>query len=148
MENGHALIMLLHGRPHREALTAIAEANRLDIPIIMMLGLEDSVLRRDAAACLFLPRAKNEGVALHAPSLVAMETLALALSAARPERTLETLERMVELRTSIRPHKRCDAADAHEAQGSTHRRPKFHAERLKLNILKWPSHAVIARTTR
>ena len=106
MENGHALIMLLHGRPHREALTAIAEANRLDIPIIMMLGLEDSVLRRDAAACLFLPRAKNEGVALHAPSFVAMETLALALSAARPERTLETLERMVELRTSIRPHKK------------------------------------------
>ncbi len=106
LENGHVLIMLLHGRAHREAQTAIAEAGRLDIPIIMLLGQEDSVLKKHAAASLFLPRAKNEGVALHAPTFIAMETMALALSAALPERSLETLERLVELRTSIRPHKR------------------------------------------
>ena len=29
MDHGHALLMLLHGRPHREALTAINEAKRL-----------------------------------------------------------------------------------------------------------------------
>ncbi|EMS97717.1 iron transport system regulatory protein FitR [Agrobacterium tumefaciens str. Cherry 2E-2-2] len=106
LENGHVLIMLLHGRAHREAQTAIAEAGRLDIPIIMLLGQEDSVLKKHANASLFLPRAKNEGVALHAPTFIAMETMALALSAACPERSLETLERLVELRTSIRPHKR------------------------------------------
>lgn len=106
LENGHVLIMLLHGRAHREAQTAIAEAGRLDIPIIMLLGQEDSVLKKHANAYLLLPRAKNEGVALHAPSFIAMETMALALSAARTDRSLETLERLVELRTSIRPHKR------------------------------------------
>ena len=106
LENGHVLIMLLHGRAHREAQTAIAEAGRLDIPIIMLLGQEDSVLKKHANACLFLPRAKTEGVALHAPTFIAMETMALALSAACPERSLETLERLVELRTLIRPHKR------------------------------------------
>jgi hypothetical protein len=61
--------MLLHGRAHREAQTAIAEAGRLYIPIIMLLGQEDSVLKKHANASLFLPRAKNEGVALHAPYL-------------------------------------------------------------------------------
>ncbi|WP_395773843.1 MurR/RpiR family transcriptional regulator [Agrobacterium pusense] len=46
LENGHVLIMLLHGRAHREAKTAIAKAGRLDIPIIMLLGREDSVLKK------------------------------------------------------------------------------------------------------
>ncbi len=100
------LLDLENGHVHREAQTAIAEAGRLDIPIIMLLGQDDSVLKKHANAYLLLPRAKNEGVALHAPSFIAMETMALALSAARPDRSLEALERLVELRTSIRPHKR------------------------------------------
>ena len=106
MERGHAMIMLLHGRPHREALAAIHEAKRLSIPVILVLSQSDSVLRQQADACLIMPRAKSEHVALHAPSLVAMETIALALAATAGERTLETLNRLVELRSAIRPDKR------------------------------------------
>ncbi|MEJ1176035.1 hypothetical protein WA845_17435 [Agrobacterium sp. CMT1] len=72
----------------------------------MLLSHEDSVLKKHPNASLFLPRAKNEGAALHAPTFIAIETIALTLSAACPERSLETLELLVELRTSIRPHKR------------------------------------------
>ncbi|MCM2440591.1 MurR/RpiR family transcriptional regulator [Agrobacterium vitis] len=103
---GHVLVMLLHGRPHREAMTVISEAKRLDIPLILVLGQTESVLRQHASVSLVVPRAKSEHVALHAPSLVVIETLALALSALKPERTLETLNRLVELRSTIRPDKR------------------------------------------
>lgn len=103
---GHVLVMLLHGRPHREAMTVISEAKRLDVPLILVLGQAESVLRQHASVSLVVPRAKSEQVALHAPSLVVIETLALALSALKPERTLETLNRLVELRSAIRPDKR------------------------------------------
>lgn len=106
MEKGHALLMLLHGRPHREALAAINEAKRLDVPVILVLSQSESVLRQHAAACLIMPRAKSDHVALHAPSLVVMETIALALAATAEERTLETLNRLVELRGAIRQDKR------------------------------------------
>ncbi|MBB4953189.1 DNA-binding MurR/RpiR family transcriptional regulator [Agrobacterium vitis] len=106
MDQGHALLMLLHGRPHREALAAIHEAKRLDIPVILVLSQSESVLRQHASACLVMPRAKSEQVALHAPSLVAVETIALALAATAEERTLKTLNRLVDLRSAIRPDKR------------------------------------------
>lgn len=106
MDQGHALLMLLHGRPHREALAAIHEAKRLDIPVILVLSQSESVLRQHASACLVMPRAKSEQVALHAPSLVAVETIALALAATAEERTLSTLNRLVDLRSAIRPDKR------------------------------------------
>ncbi|HBF30394.1 MurR/RpiR family transcriptional regulator [Rhizobium sp.] len=106
IEQGHALLMLLHGRPHREALTAINEAKRLDVPVILVLSQSESVLRQHASACLVMPRTKSEQVALHAPSLVAVETIALALAATAEERTLKTLNRLVDLRSAIRPDKR------------------------------------------
>lgn len=106
IEHGHALLMLLHGRPHREALAAINEAKRLDVPVILVLSQSESVLRQHASACLIIPRAKSEHVALHAPSLVVVETIALALAAAAEERTLKTLNRLVDLRGAIRPDKR------------------------------------------
>jgi DNA-binding MurR/RpiR family transcriptional regulator len=106
IEHGHALLMLLHGRPHREALAAINEAKRLNVPVILVLSQSESVLRQHASACLIIPRAKSEHVALHAPSLVVVETIALALAAAAEERTLKTLNRLVDLRSAIRPDKR------------------------------------------
>lgn len=106
IEQGHALLMLLHGRPHREALAAINEAKRLDVPVILVLSQSESVLRQHASACLIIPRAKSEHVALHAPSLLVVETIALALAAAAEELTLKTLNRLVDLRGAIRPDKR------------------------------------------
>lgn len=106
IEQGHALLMLLHGRPHREALAAINEAKRLDVPVILVLSQSESVLRQHASACLIIPRTKSEHVALHAPSLVVVETIALALAAAAEERTLKTLNRLVDFRSAIRPDKR------------------------------------------
>ncbi|MBT9369937.1 MurR/RpiR family transcriptional regulator [Rhizobium sp. CSW-27] len=104
MRKGHVLVMLLHGRAHREAMAAIAEAERLEVPIMMVLGKSDTPLRGHATEVLVLPRSKKELVALHAPSVFAIELLHIAYCATQPEPTLQTLERLVDLRNMIRPH--------------------------------------------
>jgi DNA-binding MurR/RpiR family transcriptional regulator len=104
LRQGHVLVMMLHGRAHREAMATIAGAESLQIPIVMILGKSDSPLRSHAAEVLILPRAKSDHVQLHAPSLIAIELLHVTCSAMKPKAALETLERLVELRTLIRPN--------------------------------------------
>ncbi len=105
MENGDALIMMAYGRPHREAMATIGEANRLGIPIVMLLGQPNTVLRRHADASIVIPRAKTEHVALHGSTMVGTETLMLALATVSRERTL-SLKRLIELRSAVRPSKK------------------------------------------
>lgn len=106
VQSAQVLLMMLHGRAHREAMTTITEAKRLNVPIIMVLGKPDSPLRPHAAVSFILPRAKSEKVALHFPSIILAETLHLAYSASKPDQSIETLDRLVQLRESIRPHSR------------------------------------------
>jgi DNA-binding MurR/RpiR family transcriptional regulator len=103
LQPGHLLVMLLHGRSHREAMATIAEATRLGVPIVMVIGKADTPLRSHAREVLILPRAKSERLALHAPSLIALELLHIVYSMVRPDDTLASLERLIELRTLIRP---------------------------------------------
>jgi DNA-binding MurR/RpiR family transcriptional regulator len=104
MRRGQVVVMLLHGRAHREAMTVIAEAGRLQIPVIMVLGRADTPLRQHAQAALVLPRIKSEHVALHAQSMTAIEAMHLALSSRIAPRTLATLDRLLVLRSEIRPN--------------------------------------------
>ena len=106
MEEGDALVMMAYGRAHREGMTTIAEAERLGMPIVMLLGQEDTVLRKHADASIVIPRAKTEHVALHGPTLVCLESIMLALATAARETTLQSLDRLLTLRSSIRPSKR------------------------------------------
>ncbi|NKK71126.1 MurR/RpiR family transcriptional regulator [Rhizobium sophorae] len=106
MEKGDALIMMAYGRAHREGMTTITEAERLGIPIVMLLGQEDTVLRKHADASIIIPRAKTEHVALHGPTLVCLESMMLALATAARETTLQSLDRLLTLRGAIRPSKR------------------------------------------
>ncbi|WP_328703247.1 MurR/RpiR family transcriptional regulator [Agrobacterium larrymoorei] len=106
MEEGDVLLILAHGRPHREVMTTIVEAERLSVPIIALIGKEESALAQHTNATIVLPRAKKEKVAMHSASLVFVEALTLALAGKNRNRTLKTLDRLVELRRQIRPNKR------------------------------------------
>lgn len=106
MAQGDVLLALLHGRPHREAMATIQEAEKLSIPLIMIVGKPDTVLLKHAAAHIVMPRAKSEHVALHAPLLSCLEALMLGLAAADPDRTISTLDHLLEIRQQIRPSKR------------------------------------------
>ncbi|WP_312403741.1 MurR/RpiR family transcriptional regulator [Rhizobium sp.] len=100
----HLLIMMLNGRPHREAMATITAAESLRIPIAMFLGKLDTPLRQHAAEALILPRAKSDHVQIHAPALIAVELLHITFSSMKPKTALDSLERLIELRTLIRPN--------------------------------------------
>ncbi len=106
MARGDVLIMLLHSRAHSEAITALTEAKRLDVPVIMILGDSQAALRSQVAASLVLPRTKAQNVALHSQALFAIEALHLGVSMANSQRSIDTLERLVEMRKTIRPYSR------------------------------------------
>jgi DNA-binding MurR/RpiR family transcriptional regulator len=106
MEEGDVLLVLAQGRPHREVMTTISEAERLSIPIIVIVGKEETALLKHAAAAIVLPRAKSERVALHGASLACVEAMMLGLASRNRNRTLATVDRLVELRQQIRPNKR------------------------------------------
>jgi DNA-binding MurR/RpiR family transcriptional regulator len=106
MQEGDVLLMLLHGRAHREATTTLAEAQRLNIPVIMILGRHDAPLRPQASASLVLPRFKADNVALHAQSVFAVEALHLGVSMLNTERSIDSLERLLTMRKNIRPFSR------------------------------------------
>lgn len=106
MSPGDVLIMIMNRRAHREATTTLAEAQRLNIPVIMILGREDAPLRPQADACIVLPRYKADNVTLHSQKLFALEALHLGVSVLTAERSIETLDRLVTMRKSIRPFSR------------------------------------------
>lgn len=106
MGSGDVMLALMQGRAHREATAMLAEAERLSIPVIMVVGKADSVLLKQAAAHIVIPRAKGEHVALHASTLFCVEAMMLALASTDRERTLSTMDRLLEIRQQIRPNKR------------------------------------------
>lgn len=106
MAPGDVLIMILHGRAHREATTTLTEAQRLGIPVIMLLGREDAPLRAQADVSMVLPRKKAENTALHSQTLFALESLHLGVSLHAPDNSMETMERLVTMRKNVRPFSR------------------------------------------
>lgn len=106
MRKGDALLMMLHGRPHREAMATIAEAERLSVPIVMIVGKSDTVIQTHAASVIVIPRAKSEHVALHAPTLLCAEALMLGVAGQKSEQALAAIDRLLVIREQIRPNRR------------------------------------------
>lgn len=105
LQDGDALLMMAHGRAHREAQAVLAEAERLSIPVAMLITQKKSVLLRQAACAVVIPRAKSNHVALHGPMLICIETIMLGLASVNPAKTVATLDRLVGIRDIIRPRK-------------------------------------------
>ncbi|MAL41371.1 MAG: MurR/RpiR family transcriptional regulator [Thalassospira sp.] len=103
--SGDVIVMLGHGRLHREASATVAEAERLSVPLIGIVTSDKSPLIKIAEAAIVLPRSKSDQVALHAPMMCCLETMMIGLAAANPAKPLATLERIVEIRNRIRPKK-------------------------------------------
>lgn len=103
--SGDVIVMLGHGRLHREASATVAEAERLSVPLIGIVTSDKSPLIKIAEAAIVLPRSKSDQVALHAPMMCCLETMMIGLAASNPAKPLATLERIVEIRNRIRPKK-------------------------------------------
>ncbi len=106
MAQGDVVLAMMHGRMHNEGAAMLAEAERLNVPVVFIVGKENSPLLKHAAVSIVIPRSKSEQVALHAPVLTCVEALMLALAARAPDRTLSSIDRLVEIRDQVRPSKR------------------------------------------
>jgi len=106
MAEGDVVVAMMHGRVHNEGMAVITEAARLSVPIVLIVGKIDSPLLKHAAAHIVIPRAKSEHVALHAPMLTCVETIMLGLAATDRDRTLASIDRLMEIRQQVRPSKR------------------------------------------
>ncbi len=102
MSAGDALIVLIRQNIHREISTAIEEANRLKIPVILITGQRRHALSHLAHTIIVLPRSSANGTPLHGPTLACLEILVLGTIGINPQRSMSSMERLVRLRTSIR----------------------------------------------
>ena len=105
MAPGDAMLVLLARNTHREVQTAMEEAERLDIPVVLLTSHRAHSLAPACAQVIYLPRARVESIPLHGPTLSCLEMLMLGLTAAEPARSVDTMNRLVRLRNSIRPGK-------------------------------------------
>jgi DNA-binding MurR/RpiR family transcriptional regulator len=101
MRNVDALLMLAYGKPYREATSAIAEARRLKIPIVLITDSKELAMTRHAAVIVQVLRSHAERIALHGATFVCLEAIVLAMAADDQPRAISTLEKLNELRGAV-----------------------------------------------
>ena len=101
LHTGDALLILAYGRLYREVSAVFKEAKDLGLPTVLMTEALGTPLAKMADVVIAIPRGRPGNVALHGVTLVALESLVLSLSAARPTDSLASLDRLNDLRRSI-----------------------------------------------
>lgn len=103
LEEGDAAFMLAYGKPYEESKALASECRRRNIPLVVTSDARDAVIGRDADVVMAVPRGRHSRVALHAPTMLAVEALLLGLVSLDRARALHALDRLDELRTLVQP---------------------------------------------
>lgn len=101
MEAAEAVVIMAYGPRYTEALTTLAEARRLKVPIVLITDSADKKLASGARVVVTVHRGHAGRVALHGATFVCLEAMALALAAGERRLAMATLEKLNELRGSI-----------------------------------------------
>ncbi|MFT4190886.1 MAG: MurR/RpiR family transcriptional regulator [Comamonas sp.] len=105
MAEGDAMIVLLARNTHREIQAAMEEAGRLGVPVVLITSHRQHSLAAACAQVIVLPRARAESIPLHGPTLSCLEMLMLGVTLADPARSVDSMNRLIRLRKTIRPAK-------------------------------------------
>jgi DNA-binding MurR/RpiR family transcriptional regulator len=101
MRNVDAVLMLAFGGPYKEAISAVAEARRHKVPVVLITDAKGQSLARHAAVVIPVMCSQAGRIIIHGATLVCLEAIIMGIVAHDPSRTLSTLERLRELRSSI-----------------------------------------------
>ncbi len=101
MQRGDVLIMMGQKSPHREGLTALGEAKRLGIPVILLTQATESRFSELSQVVIDVPRGENGRVPLHGTVMVCLEMLVLSVASTTSQRTIRSMKRINELHRSI-----------------------------------------------
>lgn len=102
LEGVDALLMLAYGDAYPEAEATVAEASRLQLPIVLISDSLDERLSKKAAVVVPVPRGRAGSVALHGATLVCLEAILLGVVAKEPGQALATLQKLNDLRQTVR----------------------------------------------
>jgi DNA-binding MurR/RpiR family transcriptional regulator len=102
LQDANALLMLAYGSAYPEAEAAVAEASRLELPIVLISDSLDERLSKKASVVVPAPRGRAGNVALHGATLVCLEAILLGVVAKEPGQALSTLQKLNELRRTVR----------------------------------------------
>jgi DNA-binding MurR/RpiR family transcriptional regulator len=95
------LLVLAYGQAYPEVICVFDEAERLQIPVVLLTdSLTDEIARR-AQLVVPVQRGQAHQVALHGVTLVCLEAIVLGLAAIADGRPIATLERLTELRRNL-----------------------------------------------
>lgn len=104
LQRGDVLIMMAQKSAHREGTTALKEAKRLGIPVILLTQALDSAFAQQAEVVINVPRGAEGGlVPLHGTVLVCLEMLILAVASTRSARTVKTMKRIHDFNRALKP---------------------------------------------
>jgi DNA-binding MurR/RpiR family transcriptional regulator len=103
MSGGDGLLMMAYGTPYREATTTLGEAVRLGLPSVLLTQAASTELGKLASGAVPVPRGKTRHVALHGPTLAALEAIALGLAVADPVASTGALDKLNRLRAELDP---------------------------------------------
>ena len=95
------LLVLAYGRAYPEVTAVFDEAERLQVPIVLITDSLAQELADRAQLVVPVQRGDAEQVALHGVTLVCLEAIVIGLAAIADARPLTTLERLTELRRGL-----------------------------------------------
>ena len=95
------LLVLAYGRAYPEVVCVFDEAERLQIPIVLITDSLAKELADRAQLLVPAPRGDAERAALHGVTLVCLEAIVIGLAAVADKRSLTALDRLEELRRGL-----------------------------------------------
>ncbi len=101
MRDVDAVLMLAFGGPYKEAMSTIAEARRVRVPIVLITNSTEQALTRHATVVVPVMCSQAGRAIIHGATLVCLEAIILGMVTDDPPKTMLTLERLGALRRSV-----------------------------------------------
>jgi DNA-binding MurR/RpiR family transcriptional regulator len=102
MQQGDVMIMMVQGSAHREGATAVNEAVRLNVPIILLTAAKAPAFQDKASVTILAPRGRTDRFPLHGAIMMYLETIVLGLATVSADRSTTSLQRLNQFYLSLR----------------------------------------------
>ena len=101
LKNGDLVIAFAYSRIYRELAALLDQADRHDIAKILVTDTLGAALRQRVNLVLCVARGRADMLSMHTATLALIEALMVGVGAKRPNETLESFERLNELRGAL-----------------------------------------------
>ncbi|MDB5415250.1 MAG: transcriptional regulator, RpiR family [Rubritepida sp.] len=101
LTKGDGVVAIAYGHFSGEAVTLFEEAQRLNLPVVLVTDSMERRLTRHADVVIIAPRGDDRRIDLHAATLLVLDALTMGLAACDGDRAVGSLERLINLRDSI-----------------------------------------------